>query len=68
MAPVLRGPNWSLPFHICIDASDTTLGAVLGQRQDLYPYAIYFIRKNISPAELNYTVTENELLAVVHAI
>jgi hypothetical protein len=24
--PVLRGPNWSLPFHICIDASDTSPG------------------------------------------
>jgi hypothetical protein len=28
--PVLRGPNWSLPFHICTDASNTTLGDVLG--------------------------------------
>jgi hypothetical protein len=24
VAPVLRGPNWTLPFHISIDASDTT--------------------------------------------
>jgi len=24
-APMLRGPNWSLPFHICTDASDTPL-------------------------------------------
>jgi len=29
-APILRGPNWKLPLHISIDASDTTLGAVLG--------------------------------------
>jgi hypothetical protein len=28
--PVLWGPNWSLPFHICIDASNTALGDVLG--------------------------------------
>ena len=32
-APVLRGPNGSLPFHICMDASDTALGDVLGQRE-----------------------------------
>jgi hypothetical protein len=32
------------------------------------PYAIYFISENMSPAEVNYTVTENELLVVVHAI
>jgi hypothetical protein len=31
-APVMRGPDWTLPFHICIDASDTALGDVLGQK------------------------------------
>ena len=30
VAPVLRGPNWTLPFHISIDASDTTIGGELG--------------------------------------
>eukprot|EP00253_Pinus_taeda_P016001 PITA_16001 len=67
-APILRRPNWSLPFNIFTNASDTTLGAILGQREDHSPYAIYFVRKNLSPAELNYTVTEKELLAVIHAI
>ena len=28
---VLQGPNWSLPFHISTDASNTTHGVVLGQ-------------------------------------
>ena len=28
--PILRGPNWDLPFQISSDASDTTIGAVLG--------------------------------------
>jgi hypothetical protein len=65
---VLRGPNWSLPFHICTDASVTTLGAVLGQRENQMPYVIYFVSKNLSPVEVNYTVTEKELLVVVHAI
>jgi hypothetical protein len=65
---VLRGPNWSLPFHICTNTSDTTLGEVLGQRENQMPYGIYFISKNLSPAEVNYMVTENELLVVVHAI
>jgi hypothetical protein len=66
--PVLRGPNWSLPFHIYTDALDTALGEVLGKRENQIPYAIYFVSKNLSPAKVNYTVTEKELLAVVHAI
>jgi hypothetical protein len=66
--PVLRGPNWKIPFHISTDASDIAIGDVLGQEEDKKPYAIYFISKNLSPAELNYTVTEKEFLAVIHAI
>ena len=34
IASVLRGPNWSLPFHICTYALDTALGEVLGKRED----------------------------------
>jgi hypothetical protein len=68
VAPVLRGPNWTLPFHISIDSSDTTIVGVLGKKEDQQSYAIYFVRKNLSPTELNYTVTEKESLAVVHAI
>ena len=68
MAPILRRPNWSLPFHISTDASDTALGGVLGQKENQQNYAIYFTSKNLTPPELNYTVTEKEFLAVVHSI
>jgi len=67
-APILRGPNWDLPFQISSDALDTAIGAVLGQEEDQKPYAIYYISKNLSPAELNYTVTEKEFLVVIHAV
>ena len=60
VAPILRGPNWSLPFHIYTDASDTAIGGVLGQKEGQAPYAIYFIRKNLTPAKLNYTITEKK--------
>ena len=66
--PILRGPNWTLPFHINTDASDSTLGAVLGQKEEQMHYTIYFMSKNITPAELNYTVTEKEFLVVIFAI
>eukprot|EP00253_Pinus_taeda_P023379 PITA_23379 len=66
-APILRGPNWKLTFHIYTNASDIALGVVLGQKY-LVPYAIYYTSKNLTPTELNYTVTEKEFLVVVHAI
>jgi hypothetical protein len=68
VAPVLRGPNWDLPFHISTDASDSAIGGVLGQKEDQQSYAIYFVSKNFSPAELNYIVTEKEFLVVFHTI
>jgi len=37
--PILRGPNWKLPFHISTNAFDTTSGVVL-EKKDLTPYAI----------------------------
>ena len=65
--PILKGPNWKFPFHISTDASNLALGVVLG-RKDLTPYAIYYTSENLTPAKLNYIVTEKEFLAVVHAI
>ena len=67
-APILRGPNWALPFHIHAETLDKSIGATLGQEEEKFPYAIYFISKNPSKAELNYTVTEKELLAIVHSL
>eukprot|EP00253_Pinus_taeda_P006733 PITA_06733 len=65
---ILQGPNWALPFHIHDDASQKAIGAALGLIDEKLPYAIYFISKNLSKAELNYTVTEKELLVVVHSL
>eukprot|EP00253_Pinus_taeda_P014512 PITA_14512 len=65
---ILRRPNWALPFHIHIDASNKAIGVALGKIDEKLPYAIYFISKNLSKAELNYTVIEKELLAIVHSL
>ena len=67
-APILRGPNWALPFHIHTNASNKAIGETLGQIEEKLPYAIYFFSKNLSKVELNYTTTEKELLAVVHSL
>ena len=66
--PILRGPNWTLPFHISLDASDSAIGAVLRQQDGQAPFAVYYISKNLAPAELNYTVTEKDFLSIVYSI
>ncbi|WJZ97359.1 hypothetical protein VitviT2T_015968 [Vitis vinifera] len=66
--PIMRAPNWQLPFEVMCDASDFAIGAVLGQREDGKPYVIYYASKTLNKAQRNYTTTEKELLAVVFAL
>ena len=33
IAPIVRAPNWQLPFEVMCDASDFTIGAVLGKEK-----------------------------------
>ncbi|RDX75973.1 Retrovirus-related Pol polyprotein from transposon 17.6, partial [Mucuna pruriens] len=56
--PILQAPNWDYPFELMCDASNSALGAVLGQRA-----------KADKPmhAQLNYTTTEKEF-AIVFAL
>lgn len=67
-ALILGGPDWALPFHIHVDASQIAVGVVLGQQVDKVPYAVYYVSKNLAPADLNYTVTKNEFLVVIYAM
>jgi hypothetical protein len=67
-APIMKPPDWSLPFEIMCDASDFAMGAVLGQRVDKLPHAIYYASKTLMDAQVNYTTTEKELLAVIFAL
>ena len=67
-APILQSPNWDLPFKIMCDALDYAVGAVLGQRLDKKPTAICYASKTLIKAQINYTTTEKELLAVVYAL
>ncbi|RVW34716.1 Transposon Ty3-G Gag-Pol polyprotein [Vitis vinifera] len=66
--PIVRAPNWQLPFELMCDASDFAIGAILGQREDGKPYVIYYASKTLNEAQRNYTTTEKELLAVVFAL
>ncbi|KAA0722980.1 Retrovirus-related Pol polyprotein from transposon 297 [Triplophysa tibetana] len=69
-APVLTHPNPDLPFVVEVDASTTGVGAVLSQRHgdplQLHPCA--FFSKKLSPAEQNYDIGNQELLAIKLAL
>ncbi|KAB2623584.1 hypothetical protein D8674_038876 [Pyrus ussuriensis x Pyrus communis] len=67
-APVFMPPDWSLPFELMCDASDYAVGAVLGQRVNKVPHVIYYASRTLNDAQLNYSTTEKELLAVVFAL
>ena len=63
-APLLCTPNEALPYEVVTDASDLGLGAVL--LQEGHPVA--FESRKLNSAEMNYTVTEKEMLGVIHAL
>ena len=55
--PIMRSPNWDLPFEIMCDASDYAIGAVLGQREYKKAFVIYYASKTLDSAQANYTTT-----------
>ena len=67
-APVLGKPDYKKDWVLEVDASDIALGAVLGQKQDdLEVHLVYFWSRQLSSAERNYSMTDQEYLAVVAA-
>ena len=66
-APVVITPDWTKPFELMCDASDWAVGAVLGQKKEKIFHPIYYSSKTLNEAQVNYTTTEKELLAVVFA-
>ncbi|KAH9658022.1 hypothetical protein KPL70_023327 [Citrus sinensis] len=67
-SPIIQPPNWSLPFELMCDASDYAVGAVLGQRVDRILHVFYYASMTLNDAQLNYSTTEKEMLAVVFAL
>ncbi|GKF26701.1 reverse transcriptase domain-containing protein [Tanacetum coccineum] len=49
------------------DASDFAIGAVLGQRKTKHFQPIHYASKTMTEAQIHYTTTEKEMLAVVYA-
>ena len=66
-APVIISPDLNSPFEVMCDASWVALGVVLGHRKNKILHPIYYASKALNKAQNNYTVTDQELLAVVLA-
>ena len=49
------------------DASDYAIGAVMGQKRNKVFHPIYYASRTLMGAQLNYTITEKELFAIVFA-
>nr|GEW29750.1 retrovirus-related Pol polyprotein [Tanacetum cinerariifolium] len=66
-ASILVVLDWNLPFELMCDASDFAIGAVLGQRKTKHFQPIHYASKTMTEAQIHYTTTEKEMLAVVYA-
>ena len=64
-SPVLHRPIWGEPFELMYDMSDYAIRVVLGQHVDKIPHVIYYASHTVNNAQLNYTITEKELLALI---
>ncbi|KAK9008898.1 hypothetical protein V6N11_080375 [Hibiscus sabdariffa] len=66
-APIVVPPDWTSPFELMCDANDYAVGAALGQRRGKLFHVIYYASRTLNDAQVNYTTTKKELLAVVFA-
>lgn len=66
-APLLQYPDFTKPFIITTDASGYAIGAILSQGKLGQDKPISYASRTLNQAELHYTTTEKELLAVVWA-
>nr|GEZ88598.1 hypothetical protein [Tanacetum cinerariifolium] len=66
-APILVVPDWNLPFELMCDASEFAICVVLGQRKTKHFQPIHYASKTMTKAQIHYTTTEKEMVAVVYA-
>ena len=66
--PILSFPNFSYPFVIDTDASETALGAVLSQVIEREERPVAFESRVLTKTEVNYATTKREALGIVQAM
>lgn len=67
--PILAHPDMEKPFIVSTDASSFATGGVLKQLgDDGLIHVIAYTSRNMNSAQRNYSATERECLAVIHAV
>lgn len=67
-ARIMQPPDWSELFEIMCDVYDYAIYAVLEQHKEKKLHAIYYSRKTLAEAQINYHTIEKELLAIVFVV
>lgn len=72
-APFLAFPDFSLPFHVATDASNTGVGGILYQPTDgsneITSYNIVgIVSKKLSKSQMNYSAYKKELYGVIYSL
>ena len=68
-APILAQPNFQRNFILQTDWSTHGIGAVLTQKDDdNKEHPVSYYSRSLTPAEMNYSASEGEALAVVSAV
>lgn len=65
-APIMKAPDWALPFRCHIDASQLAVGGTLTQVHATGEHPISYFSKRLSPAEENYSANDRELMGLIY--
>ena len=66
-APIVVAPYWDLLFELMCNVGDYAIGEMLGQKRERIFQVIHYASLTLNDAQLNYALTEKELLAIFFA-